>query len=533
MYSDSSTQDITLQVTWSVSPSSLATISSAGVLATATTAGSGSVGATLGSVSGSTPVTVVAASLQSIQISPSTATVPVGATQQFAATGIYQDAGGVLSSYDVTTQPGGLWQSSNTAVAGINGSGLATALAAGSSSITFALQGVTSAAAAMTVPSGVTLSSIYIDQTDPVTLDATGANSTVQLTATATYSDGSTVDPMTGLTWSVDPSSASGVISVDPVSGLVTAQGVGAAIVDVSYNGTVQDTIGVQVSAVTLSSIAVTTNNPSIPLGYSTQFSATGTFSDGSTSDITTQVTWTVQDPTIASISNDPGTATSPGTQGLATSLAQGSTTVVASLNGVTGSASLTVTSATLSSITLTPAGAANLPLGYNLQFTAQATYSDGTQYDVTGQATWTSDNSAVAAISNAAGSQGLATALATGTANIRANVGSVASAPTALTVDTASLVSIAVTPTGATMTTSSFLQFHATGTFSDGSSIDLTKQVSWSVTKIKHMVTISNATATKGLAHACHLANKNGTVTVKATKNGITSPGVTVNKVS
>jgi len=527
VYSDHSTKDLTNQVTWSVTPSALATISSAGVLATSTVTGSGSVGASLGAVSGSTPLTVTSAILQSIQLTPSTATVPVGATQAFAATGIYRDSGGVISSRDVTGQPGGVWHSSSTTVASIDSTGLAKALAAGSTSVTFTLHSVTSAAATMTVPSSVTLSSITIDQPDPVTLFASGANSTMQLTATATYSDGSTIDPASGLAWSIDPASATNVVSVNATTGLVTALGAGTAIVDVNDNG-VTDTITVQVSAVTLKSIAVSSSTPSVPLSLSTQYTAAGTFSDGSTSDITAQVTWTVQDPSIAGVSN------SPGTQGLVTPLATGSTNVIAALDGVSGSASLTVTPATLVSIALTPSGTATLPVGFDEQFIAHGTFTDGKVYDLTTQATWISDNTNVATISNAAGSQGLVDALASGTTNIRANIGSVTSPSTALTVDVASLVSITVTPSSATMKSNGYQQFLASGAFSDGSSgLDITRQVNWHVTRQKHIVTISNVPATKGLAHASRNTNKTGTVTVTASLNGVTSNGASVSKTS
>jgi hypothetical protein len=63
---------------------------------------------------------------------------------------------------------------------------------------------------------------------------------------------------------------------------------------------------------------------------------------------------------------------------------------------------------------------------GFSQQFTATGKYSDGTSQNLTTVATWSSSNAAVAAVSNAAGSQGLATALAAGTTTITAKSGSV-----------------------------------------------------------------------------------------------------------
>jgi hypothetical protein len=57
------------------------------------------------------------------------------------------------------------------------------------------------------------------------------------------------------------------------------------------------------------------------------------------------------------------------------------------------------------------------------LQFMATGNYSDGTMQDLTDTATWTSSAPAVATISNASGSQGLATAVDAGTTTIKAAI--------------------------------------------------------------------------------------------------------------
>jgi Bacterial Ig-like domain (group 2) len=87
-------------------------------------------------------------------------------------------------------------------------------------------------------------------------------------------------------------------------------------------------------STKTLTSIAVTPTNPSIATGATEQFTATGKYSDGSTANVTSTATWTVANTSVASISSG----------GLATGVTAGSTQVTASLNGVTGTDSLTVT---------------------------------------------------------------------------------------------------------------------------------------------------------------------------------------------
>src|SRR3989441_321433 len=88
----------------------------------------------------------------------------------------------------------------------------------------------------------------------------------------------------------------------------------------------------------TLTSLAVTPTNPSIVTGGTQQFTATGTFSDGSTQDLTTSVTWASSLTAVATISN------TTGSQGRATAVGTGSTTISATSGSVSGSTVLTVT---------------------------------------------------------------------------------------------------------------------------------------------------------------------------------------------
>lgn len=91
--------------------------------------------------------------------------------------------------------------------------------------------------------------------------------------------------------------------------------------------------------AVTLASIAVTPANPGILLetAATIQFTATGTYSDSTTKDITTSVTWSSSNTAVATISN------TSGSNGLATLLAAGQTTITASSGSITGSTILTI----------------------------------------------------------------------------------------------------------------------------------------------------------------------------------------------
>ena len=82
----------------------------------------------------------------------------------------------------------------------------------------------------------------------------------------------------------------------------------------------------------------------SIADGTNQQLTATGSYSDNSTQDLTTLATWSSSDPSTAAISN------SAGSQGLATGVAAGGpVTIVATQGGVNGTAQLTITTVTQS----------------------------------------------------------------------------------------------------------------------------------------------------------------------------------------
>ena len=138
-------------------------------------------------------------------------------------------------------------------------------------------------------------------------------------------------------------------------------------------------------------------------VGYTQQFIATGTYSDGSTLDITPYVTWTSNNNAIAPIDSN----------GLVTCLAAGTTNITATKSGITSpTVSLTVVAATLTtsetptstgiltSISISPDSPPILAVGSTEQFIATGEYSDGTTNDITSTVIWDSDDPSVATIS-------------------------------------------------------------------------------------------------------------------------------------
>ena len=150
-------------------------------------------------------------------------------------------------------------------------------------------------------------------------------------------------------------------------------------------------------------------------MGYDTYLQARGIYSDNTTEDLTSLVSWSSGANNIGSVSY----------YGLFRPIAAGQVTVTAFLNGVTGTNLITVSAATLTTMTLTPMSA-TVPVQGHQQFAASGTFSDGAVLDLTPYATWFSGNTVTANVSNAWPKQGEAKGLAAGTTTITAVRGTV-----------------------------------------------------------------------------------------------------------
>jgi trimeric autotransporter adhesin len=510
LYTDNSTHDLTASVVWSSSAASVATISNTSGtngLAAMASPGSTTITATLGGISGMTPLTVTAAALASIGVTPANLSVVAGLKYQFTATGVYTDN----STHDLTALV--VWSSSAATIATISNAsgftGLATALAPGPTTITAVLGSISGAATLTVTPA--TLVSIAV--TPPNVSLAIGTDQ--QFTATGTYTDGSTQNLTTSATWTSSATTVAGISNAVGSYGLATALSQGSTTITAALGSVSASTI-LTVSSTRLVSIAVTPASPSIATDTDQQFTATGTFSDSSTQDLTAAVAWTSTHSTIASVSN------APGFNGLAAALSQGTTTITAALGSLSGSTMLTVTPAPLVSIAVTPANP-SVANGTQQQFIATGTYADNSAQDLTPSVAWSSSGTTVATISNASGFNGLATTVGRGSTTITAALGSVSGTAT-LIVTSATLVSIAVTPINATIADGTNRQFAAIGTYTDNSTRNLTSSVTWTASD-STIASVSNAAGSNGLATALKL----GSTSILAAANGITSPSVTL----
>ena len=466
-----------------------------------TGSGSGS-GTGTGSGSGSPPPPT----LQSISVSPTTASVTVGKTLQFAASGHFSDGSTQALSSGLT------WSSSN-ADASVSATGVATGMAPGTATISASQGTMISNAAALTVAAlPATLTSITLSPTSASVV----VGSTQQFSATGHFSDGSTQALTTGLTWS--SSSADATVSA---TGLAAGVAAGPATITVAQGSVVSAGVVLTVTAapVTLSSITLSPSTASVTVGKTQQFAATGHFSDGTTQTLTTGLTWGASDAD-ASVS----------ATGLATGVAAGSATITAKQGSVTSAgAALTVTAApvTLTSITVAPASV-SISAGKTLQFTATGNFSDGSTQDLTSTATWKSSNTADATVSVT----GLASGVVAGSVTITAAESGVTSnsAALAVTAVVATLQSITLAPLTASVSVSGTQQFTATGHFSDGSTQALTSGLTWASSSTDATVSASGV-ATGLVAGGANITASSGGIVSSPAALTVTSSGpVTAN---
>jgi hypothetical protein len=410
-YADGTTADITAKVTWTSSNTAVAAVFANGAV-TGEGSGTANITAALSGVtSPSLKLTVKA--ISSILITPAASprNLDIGAIQQFTAIATYSDG----ASADISSQV--TWLSSNTQVATVYANGLATGIAAGSAGITATLGGVTSQATSLAVQP---LSSIAISPASPNNL-AVGAAQ--HFTAVGTFADGSLMDITAQVTWS----SATANIATITAGGVVTGVKTGTDKITAALAGITSQPVAVNV--ISLSAISVAPSSPAnIGVGSTQHFTATGSYSDGSTSDFTSQVVWSSSDSTVVTIASG----------GIATAVGGGTAKITASIAGFT-SQPVTIRVKVLSAIMIEPATSPrNLNVGASLSFVAVGIFSDGSMSDITSQVIWISSNTNIATVltsSSAANSNTSATGVAAGTAIITATLSGINSSSITLNV--------------------------------------------------------------------------------------------------
>ncbi len=287
---------------------------------------------------------------------------------------------------------------------------------------------------------------------------------------TLSASDGTFTTPMTF-------AGASGSVSTGTLShpGTYSAQLICSNTATSAITSFVQTTVGVlQLSAI---SVGPAAPPPQVAAGGTVQLSATGTYSDHSTKDVTSSVGWTSADTTVATVTPAGGLVTCVSAASTAMQVGISATVTTPAGSVVAGSVQVTCLAPTLSSIAVTPQNQ-TLGAGSTLQLAATANYSFGPPQNITNSVTWTSVNTGVATVS--AGGVVTCVAGANSAVTITATSGSL-SGSTAVTCQAPALKSIFVTSQWlGEIANGGTRQLTATATYSFGPPQNVTGKAAW-----------------------------------------------------
>lgn len=448
-----------------------------------------------------TPISVTAATPSSVSLSPRTPSVAKGSTLSFTATATFSDG----STQDVTKLA--TWSVKDVTgvgVATIDTTGVMQARAVGSARITARFETRSSYTTAQITPAKLT--SVTVSPVAPTI--AAGTN--LRFSAQGTYSDGSTADVSSQVTWSIRDVMGTGVASID---GTGTANGLrqGQAMISAELDALVGNTVMTVGPGVPVR-IYFSTAPGQTPKGTTARFVATADLSDGGTQDVSGLVTWIATDVSGTSVA-------SVSASGAVTGNNLGKATITASLRGLSVSSSFEVTPAVLTSIQLS---SATLTL-YQLQTTtlsAFGVYSDGTRKDLSATVDWESaDLIGVGVLSVAAG--GKIAARNVGQARVTASQGGLSASAT-VEVKASTVTGLSVSPA----TSFYFLspvQLAATASLMGGGTADVTAAATWTVDVTDG--TPADWKVTKGLV----TANSPGVATVTATYMGVSNFAVII----
>jgi uncharacterized protein YjdB len=411
--------------TWLTGNRGVATVDSTG-LVTGVTAGGDTLAAMIGAVGGPAIVTVGIVPVASVTVSPFTGSFQVGGTLQLTATA-RDSAGNLVTGRRFT------WLTSNTRVATVDSTGLATGVAAGGDTLAAMIDGV--GGPAIVTVGVVPVASVTVS---PLT-GSLPAGGTLQLTATPKDAGG---NPLSGrvVTWGSSNAAAATVNA----SGLVTGVAPGAATITATSEGQ-NATAAITVTSAPVASVTVTPATASLAAGQTVQLTADPKDANGNALSGRV-VTWASSNTAAASVNGS----------GLVTAVAAGAATMTATSEGQSGTAAVTVTTIPVASVTVTPT-TASVTVGQTVQLTANPVDASGNP--LSGRVvTWGSSSTAAATVSGT----GLVTGQGAGSATITATSEG-KNGTAAVTVALVPVASVTVSPFTSSVQAAGTMQLTAT----------------------------------------------------------------------
>jgi trimeric autotransporter adhesin len=420
----------------------------------------------------------------SISITPTSLSINAGQQAQMTAK-VLDQVGTEMVGQSIQ------WSSSNTSTGQVSATGVVSAIAVGSSTI-LAVSGGLSASAAVSVVNAP-VASVRISPSTVSTVVGAGA---VTLTATALDGNG-VVLPGRASTWASQNPTVASVSSL----GVLTAVGPGTTSVTATIEGkTASITVAVGTAPLApVSSVTVTLASAALNAGQQTQASAV--LKDASGNTLSRTVTWSSLDTAVAKVS----------TTGLVTAYAGGTVAIMANSEGVSGSASLTVTTPAPTAVAkvILDAPTQSLTVGQTIQ--TVVTLNDAQNNILTGRTiTYSTANPSIVSVS----ATGLIKGVGPGSAKVTATSGGISGSETfTVTAAVSSIASIAVTPATVSLAVGQTSQETAVAKDAQGNTISGTT-FTW---------TTSNPAVATVSASGLVSASGTGNATISAVVAGIT----------
>jgi uncharacterized protein YjdB len=425
--------------------------------------------------------------ITSITVTPSAVPdgLPVDLKMQFTATAAYSDN----TTGDVTGAV--TWSSSNTSVATISVVGLATGVAVGTTNITATMSGVTSNAVSLEV---ISISLTKIEISPAIMPNDLPLGIDQQFTALGTFNNYKSYDITNLVNWN---SSNLNAATIGSNTGMLTS--VAPATTSVTASAFGQTSNAVSVTVVDNKTAEQLIVEPqwigALPVNRTYQLKALIRYSDNSTYDVSDRVTWSSNDPSIATVNNN----SNIGPKGLVTAVSTGDFTtrqvgILVNDSPYTileGSSTIEVTAATITSVSIEASSSDDLdslPIGYTRDFTATGHFSDGSTLQLSNPESWTLNNPTIASF-NQTGEIATLQGVAPGSVTITYvdkladnSTSGVVGTVTLLVADV-SLTGVSVTPVSDILPVEAKAQFSADGTFTGGLLRDITNDVVWNST--------------------------------------------------
>lgn len=465
-FADETTSDVTAQATWTSSDEAVAFVTKGTI--TSYAEGNVTISASYGAKTVSANLSV--GKSNKLSVDDDSVFVRLNGTQQLVLTALDADS----APSNVTASA--VWTSSDDNIATVT-KGLIKGYKTGSATVTAVYGGKT-----------VTIT-VDVEKASHLNLTISklnlGINQSKEITAMASYADGTSQDVTDTATWSSDNEDIAAAIE-----GKITAYATGSAVITATYGG---KTATVKVTSGTPNKLTIQAKSVDLKEDETYQAVATGQYSDGTDLALTDEVEWSSSDEKVAVVDNGLITGVDTGTAIITAKSGEIKTTITVNV-GLVDELDADVHLITMS-------------LSDKAQITLTATDADDVDTDVTDDADWTSSKATIASVK-----KGLVSANLKGKATITASYGG---QKTTIDIEVDQVSEIEASVTNMSLKSGEVSSAKVTITYSDGKTKDVTDKAEWKSGSYK-IVTVTAGTV-KAVAYGkSYVTAKYGGKTVK-----------------